>query len=216
MEGQQSYPSHQQASAAVPTHGEMPREVQIPRPGDTMDSSGGHGDRQPHAQQNALHFPPNLGPPPYGSQQSNQPTQTAPHMQQQSQHQQPGPLHDHTPLPPLSQQHQRQRRESDVSAPRNETQAVPYLPTSQRQEQLPVPESSQQQLAANQQAVVQAAQRAAEAGYRPLNVKDALSYLDQVKIQFYDQPDVYNRFLDIMKDFKSQRFVFLLIIAADD
>ena len=39
--------------------------------------------------------------------------------------------------------------------------------------------------------------------YRPLNVKDALSYLDQVKMQFGDQPEVYNRFLDIMKDFKS-------------
>jgi paired amphipathic helix protein Sin3a len=34
--------------------------------------------------------------------------------------------------------------------------------------------------------------------------QDALSYLDQVKVQFADQPDVYNRFLDIMKDFKSQ------------
>ncbi|KAF7722709.1 Transcriptional regulatory protein sin3 [Apophysomyces ossiformis] len=41
-------------------------------------------------------------------------------------------------------------------------------------------------------------------GYRPLNVRDALTYLDQVKVQFSDQPDVYNRFLDIMKDFKSQ------------
>lgn len=37
-----------------------------------------------------------------------------------------------------------------------------------------------------------------------LNVKDALEYLDQVKIQFSESPDVYNRFLDIMKDFKSQ------------
>ncbi len=34
--------------------------------------------------------------------------------------------------------------------------------------------------------------------------QDALSYLDQVKVQFHEQPDVYNRFLDIMKDFKSQ------------
>ncbi|KAI8981426.1 hypothetical protein BDB01DRAFT_851219 [Pilobolus umbonatus] len=42
------------------------------------------------------------------------------------------------------------------------------------------------------------------AGYRPLNVKDALSYLDQVKVKFADQPEVYNRFLDIMKEFKSQ------------
>lgn len=34
-------------------------------------------------------------------------------------------------------------------------------------------------------------------------LQDALSYLDQVKVQFHDHPDVYNRFLDIMKDFKS-------------
>ncbi|KAF9430605.1 Transcriptional regulatory protein sin3 [Podila epigama] len=45
---------------------------------------------------------------------------------------------------------------------------------------------------------------AANSSYRPLNVRDALSYLDQVKVQFQDHPDVYNRFLDIMKDFKSQ------------
>jgi hypothetical protein len=41
---------------------------------------------------------------------------------------------------------------------------------------------------------------------RPLNVTDALSYLDAVKIQFQDKPDVYNHFLDIMKDFKSQLY----------
>jgi hypothetical protein len=43
---------------------------------------------------------------------------------------------------------------------------------------------------------------------RPLNVTDALSYLDAVKVQFHDKPDVYNHFLDIMKDFKSQMYVF--------
>ncbi|KAG6919038.1 hypothetical protein DXG01_009748 [Tephrocybe rancida] len=42
-----------------------------------------------------------------------------------------------------------------------------------------------------------------EAG-RALNVTDALSYLDAVKVQFQDKPEVYNRFLDIMKDFKGQ------------
>lgn len=36
------------------------------------------------------------------------------------------------------------------------------------------------------------------------SLQDALSYLDQVKVRFVDHPDVYNRFLDIMKDFKSQ------------
>ncbi|CAH1832939.1 unnamed protein product [Saccharomyces cerevisiae] len=43
-----------------------------------------------------------------------------------------------------------------------------------------------------------------DADYRPLNVKDALSYLEQVKFQFSLRPDIYNLFLDIMKDFKSQ------------
>jgi histone deacetylase complex regulatory component SIN3 len=47
------------------------------------------------------------------------------------------------------------------------------------------------------------AQASPETG-RALNVTDALSYLDAVKVQFNDKPEVYNRFLDIMKDFKSQ------------
>lgn len=40
-------------------------------------------------------------------------------------------------------------------------------------------------------------------GQQPI-LNDALSYLDQVKVRFQHEPDVYNRFLDIMKDFKSQ------------
>lgn len=48
---------------------------------------------------------------------------------------------------------------------------------------------------------------------RQLNVTDALGYLDNVKLVFQDKPDVYNHFLDIMKDFKSQLFVFLSIHA---
>lgn len=42
---------------------------------------------------------------------------------------------------------------------------------------------------------------------RPLNVSDALTYLNAVKAQFHDQPQVYNHFLDIMKDFKFQQLV---------
>lgn len=42
---------------------------------------------------------------------------------------------------------------------------------------------------------------------RSLNVNDALGYLDEVKNRFQNNPDVYNRFLEIMKDFKSQRWV---------
>ncbi|KAG5219818.1 Transcriptional regulatory protein [Salix suchowensis] len=40
---------------------------------------------------------------------------------------------------------------------------------------------------------------------RPLNVSDALSYLDAVKVQFSHNPGVYNKFLDIMKEFKSMK-----------
>lgn len=73
----------------------------------------------------------------------------------------------------------------------------------------PGPQQQQQQLQASmlmpfppgaQQAAQQ--QVAQGPGQQPI-LNDALSYLDQVKVQFADHPDVYNRFLDIMKDFKS-------------
>lgn len=41
-------------------------------------------------------------------------------------------------------------------------------------------------------------------GSGSLSVMDALSYLDAVKKRFEGRPDVYNGFLDIMKDFKGQ------------
>ena len=34
-------------------------------------------------------------------------------------------------------------------------------------------------------------------------LRDALSYMDQVKLAFHDRPSKYHRFLDIMKDFES-------------
>lgn len=48
--------------------------------------------------------------------------------------------------------------------------------------------------------------------FQRLKVEDALSYLDQVKFKFNTQPQVYNDFLDIMKEFKSQRFVYYAFI----
>uniref|UniRef100_A0A667X4V2 Paired amphipathic helix protein Sin3b n=1 Tax=Myripristis murdjan TaxID=586833 RepID=A0A667X4V2_9TELE len=38
----------------------------------------------------------------------------------------------------------------------------------------------------------------------PSSLQNALSYLDQVKIRFGNDPGIYNKFLDIMKEFKSQ------------
>ncbi len=42
-------------------------------------------------------------------------------------------------------------------------------------------------------------------GARSLRVEDALSYLDVVKNRFSSRPNVYAEFLDVMRDFKSQR-----------
>ena len=49
-----------------------------------------------------------------------------------------------------------------------------------------------------------AAAAAGTPNYQRLKVEDALSYLDQVKFKFDNQPQVYNDFLDIMKEFKTQ------------
>jgi histone deacetylase complex regulatory component SIN3 len=63
--------------------------------------------------------------------------------------------------------------------------------------------SNSSQSAQNAAAVAAAAAASNNQFYR-LKVEDALSYLDQVKFQFDKQPEVYNHFLDIMKEFKSQ------------
>lgn len=43
-----------------------------------------------------------------------------------------------------------------------------------------------------------------DAAARPLNVTDALTYLDLVKSRFQERQEVYNQFLDVMKEFKGQ------------
>ena len=134
------------------------------------------------------------------------------HMQQQQQPQggQSGYVQGHGSLPSIS--HAVPRRDVDALGSRREgpNHGPPsFQHPSHRPDLLPSQDATLQDQAAKTE-MVQAAARAAEAGYRPLNVKDALSYLDQVKIQFYDQPDVYNKFLDIMKDFKSQRYAAFL------
>ena len=73
---------------------------------------------------------------------------------------------------------------------------------------LPGPASTSQQLSAINSAAqppqtVANGGPAMNSGQQPI-LNDALTYLDQVKVRFQDQPEVYNKFLDIMKDFKSQ------------
>lgn len=52
--------------------------------------------------------------------------------------------------------------------------------------------------------IIQQQQQQQQTQFQRLKVEDALSYLDQVKFKFSNQPQVYNDFLDIMKEFKSQ------------
>ncbi|GAA5862618.1 hypothetical protein JCM3774_001079 [Rhodotorula dairenensis] len=66
-----------------------------------------------------------------------------------------------------------------------------------RHQQPPPPPPQQQQQHTHQQQQQQPTQA-------PLNVRDALHYLDRVKQQFANDYDVYDQFLTIMKDFKTQ------------
>ncbi|CAO3638075.1 unnamed protein product [Mucor fragilis] len=112
------------------------------------------------------------------------------------------PIPSRTATPPFNE-----RRPSIVRQPIQQQQSSPA-----QQHHQPHPQQSSQQQPANSNAPSAAAAAAATTspssqnggGYRPLNVRDALTYLDQVKVRFSDDPDVYNQFLDIMKDFKSQ------------
>ena len=40
---------------------------------------------------------------------------------------------------------------------------------------------------------------------QPFSVTDAISYVNSVKLQFAEQPEVYDKFLDVLKDFRNQR-----------
>jgi paired amphipathic helix protein Sin3a len=42
---------------------------------------------------------------------------------------------------------------------------------------------------------------------RGVKFESALDFLDQVKLQFQHQPQIYNYFLDVMKEFKAQTCV---------
>lgn len=97
------------------------------------------------------------------------------------------------------------------SGPGNVFVGGPVQPTSQppgptgQQMQTMMPYGPGQQAhpaAQQQQQMNQQQQQSSGQGQQPI-LNDALSYLDQVKVQFAEVPDVYNRFLDIMKDFKS-------------
>lgn len=200
---QQDGMSHEQMSSGP--HGSLAGTHADHITGDRLEEQRkGHMENPPPSL-NSSFFPQSL---PSLASFTQQPTTQSPalgpgHMQSQTQGQS-GYQSNHGGLPSLSQAVP--RRDIDTVGSRRDGPGhgpPTFQHPGHRADHMTQEATLQDQAAKSE--VVQAAQRAAEAGYRPLNVKDALSYLDQVKIQFYDQPDVYNKFLDIMKDFKSQR-----------
>ncbi|KAL5469519.1 hypothetical protein EMCRGX_G030782 [Ephydatia muelleri] len=81
---------------------------------------------------------------------------------------------------------------------------MPLQQTTLPQTQQSSPGSQSQGTAPATSTIQQQAAAVASSQFQRLKVEDALSYLDQVKLQFGNQPQVYNDFLDIMKEFKSQ------------
>lgn len=39
-----------------------------------------------------------------------------------------------------------------------------------------------------------------------MQLNDAFAYLDRVRAEFADQPEIYNKFLQVMREFKSNRY----------
>lgn len=46
-----------------------------------------------------------------------------------------------------------------------------------------------------------------------LTTNDALTYLKEVKDMFHDERDKYDMFLEVMKDFKAQRYGFFFMVS---
>ncbi|BGP23232.1 paired amphipathic helix protein Sin3a [Rhodotorula toruloides] len=95
---------------------------------------------------------------------------------------QPAPPAHHAPPTHASSQSAQQRQPAFQGQGQRAQQPI------QPGQQPPPPTQAQQQ----------------QAAFRPLNVRDALHYLDRVKQQFANEYVVYDQFLTIMKDFKTQ------------
>ncbi|GEQ67811.1 hypothetical protein JCM33374_g1477 [Metschnikowia sp. JCM 33374] len=199
------------------THQNQPQQSQQPQqPHQTSPAPKQEPQPQAVVQQQTSQGPSSQNQTPsqqpsQSKQQQQQQPQPQPQSQSQSQkNQTPAQTQSQTPVPSQqpahgqSQQHTQSPEQPSVQAP-----AVSLAPPNQPQESEQPTENNvgteqpgSQSLSGIPAGVM--SRSSTSNAYRPLNVKDALSYLDQVKIQFYNQTDVYNNFLDIMKDFKSQ------------
>lgn len=179
--GYGSLSSHLPNSIYNITHQEPPVSQEQPQAQQKAASIPQHQQQPPQPQPSQQPQQPQVQPPlaqGFQSQAAPPPVAAAAQPQQSQQH---APETQHSPNAPNSA-HGGSPREGDADADAQEqgTRALQGIPAGVM------------------------SRTSTSNAYRPLNVKDALSYLDQVKIQFYNQADVYNNFLDIMKDFKSQ------------
>jgi len=170
-------------------------------------------------QQSQQLSPPQQAPPqgfplPQQQQQSLSPAQ--PQMQQNVSMQPQQPRNDFplqqqylkSPPPPQQQQYPAQQMQQQPQPqlhmqhqPQAQHQGPPPLGFQQHH-----PQQHQQQLFNAGMPLPNTPQQGAGAlgGMRELRVEDALLYLDDVKREFKDRPAIYNEFLAIMKNFKTQ------------
>ncbi|RDA91533.1 hypothetical protein CP533_4355 [Ophiocordyceps camponoti-saundersi (nom. inval.)] len=172
------------AGTAPSAHlGAPPAPIAVPFPGPLQAEQGRpvpHGGQQPPSASQHQVFAPMQ---PASAAAQGTPSAAAVYPPQQPS-QQPAPQQQQSAAP----HHQQHQQESQRASKQTGSMVGGLTPGGH---QIPGGITQGQQPILNHQRLTVAAQ-------------DALTYLDQVKVQFHEQPDVYNRFLDIMKDFKSQ------------
>ena len=96
------------------------------------------------------------------------------------------------------------RRDASLLLPLSSSSTPIHLPGAASPSYFPLRSASQNA------ATLQSMAGGDPQGERQFNVSDAISYMINMKNTFQERPDVYNPFLDIIKDFKSQQSVSLI------
>ena len=169
-----------------------------------MLSGGGGADRSPQSVVNHVQHNPNGGG---GNTSSTTNNNNSMMMMQREEMNQMHALSQQQSLPPHLRNHPNMLYENNINTDHRPPTQIPQFAAG-----LPPPgnmfgnvsagDGSQQQ----QQHIETPPQNAPQGGggLRELRVEDALFYLDDVKREFKDRPAIYNEFLSIMKNFKSQ------------
>jgi paired amphipathic helix protein Sin3a len=117
----------------------------------------------------------------------------------------PGQFPEQAPSPAPAQELVQQQQQPNAASPMVDSpSAQQSLPIQQQQQRAVPPPPPPQAAAMMQQQQQQPNSNNNNGQWRELRVEDALNYLDHVKMEFKDRPKVYNQFLAIMKNFKSQ------------